>query len=108
MCGTSFCLAGNICSQAGDRFVVGEYYGSMAGLREMEVAAKHVIPKGSKDLLSVSVRAAELLGLSHRVASHLFAGYYAIEELVSAAENLALSHGYALHLPDRLDPEPAD
>lgn len=99
-CGSSFCLAGNICASEGDRLVV-------SGWRAIdgEVMADYAIPKGSREVKSIRERACELLGVDSVDVEDddgvhgfhdLFDGDNTIEDVRRIAELLAAEHGFKL------------
>jgi len=95
-CGTSFCIAGWICAQSGDRFTSGHSTPNGVELAGVATTDGHV--------QTVSDRATDLLGISHGVLStgeepHLFHGGNSLLDVYQAAEELAVYHGEALFHP---------
>lgn len=93
-CGSSFCVAGNICASAGDRFVVG---GEPEAWKDFDtIGVDHVMPVGSKQLIFIEQRATELLGASDHDDNlgSLFGGDNDIQEVVEIATAIAKTHGY--------------
>lgn len=94
-CGSSYCVAGNICAAAGDRFVRNAGWVNEGSSSSVD----DVMPKGSKDVVRIADRAFELLGVEERDISRavhvdLFAGYNTIEEVVAKADAIARHYGY--------------
>lgn len=78
-CDSSFCLAGNICALQGDKFLVDEGIG----------VAFYVVRSDNARREPVSVRAAELLGITREAAEALFDESNSIEDLREIAELIA-------------------
>lgn len=93
-CGTSFCVAGNICASVGDRFVVETWEATPGETTDVE----DVMPKGSKEVYDIENRAVDLLGVSVILEDgrDLFDGCNTIEEVREIAEAIAAEHGYVL------------
>lgn len=90
-CGSSYCVAGNICAAAGDRFVRGADWNREGSSSSVD----DVMPKGSKAVVRIADRAFELLGVRERdIDVDLFAGYLTIDEVVEKASRIAEQFGY--------------
>lgn len=111
-CGSSYCVAGNICAMQGDRFVVesDKYWNGDPYYEPGDVVdVDYVIPKGSKERIEIQQRALDLLGVSSVIYQEgngdeydwdtyrdLFDGYNTIEDVREIAEELARRHGMEL------------
>lgn len=89
LCGTSFCIAGWVCHEAGDRFVI---------KKDDWVSAStyRVLPKDAAFVEHVRDRAVELLGISYGEAELLFDGSNGIKAVERFAAAIAASYGETL------------
>lgn len=90
-CGTTFCLAGNACHLAGDKFVVPEYeahFGESVDVTEVLTA--------EGDLRGIEGRATDLLGIKGYEARELFDGSNDIDDVREIAASIARRYGHAL------------
>src|SRR5690606_18006810 len=86
-CGTAFCIAGKLCADAGDTFVI-----SAIPRRPGDpVALAHVIPAGETASVFIEARARKLLGTDD--TGSLFDGGNDINDVIVAAKELAAKHG---------------
>ena len=95
-CGTSFCLAGNICAEEGDTFVVPSWYPGLSVSHDEPVPVNAVVTSEG-GYRSISRRARGLLGITDFEAGELFDEDNAtITELRAAAARIASNYGQEL------------
>lgn len=99
-CYSSFCIAGNVVFDAGDKFLIEGSY--EPGTR---VNVDYCLPKDGGDIAYVNDRAMELLGITE--THGLFAPCLEIEDVIERAQEVALDYGYELTEADIYPTVPA-
>ena len=90
-CGSTGCIAGNVCAGERDTFIVDDWHDY--GRR---VDAEEVLPRGSKEPVFISDRARDLLGIFDDEADRLFDGSNSISDVRDIATEIAADRGLTL------------